>query len=332
MLLRAANPDDRPAIIQLLRQSLGESSIPKSEALWVWKHELNPFGPSYVMVAEENNTLVGVRAFMQWEWRRDGKIYKSVRAVDTATHPDYQGKGIFKKLTLEQAAICEAQGVQFIFNTPNLQSRPGYLKMGWVQQGRMPLKIKLLRPLSMGWAKLFDKQKFPGSTIDPTPFQKWTNDVLGLPDRYTSVTTCLSTVVSAQYISWRYANNPLFSYNYFTDNQYFLLIGRIKNHAYTRELRLVDFVLLDPAADKRYLNSYIQQAVLRYCNKEQIGFISFSGRQYRENRHCFKWMGYLPVRALGPVITLRDLNMKDKFHHLLRIQNWCYSIGDLELF
>ncbi len=35
MLVRPATPDDRPAIIELLRQSLGESSIPKSEALLV---------------------------------------------------------------------------------------------------------------------------------------------------------------------------------------------------------------------------------------------------------------------------------------------------------
>jgi hypothetical protein len=54
--------------------------------------------------------------------------------------------------------------------------------------------------------------------------------------------------------------------------------------------------------------------------------------QYRTFRAYFAWMGWLPVRALGPVITLRDLNMKDTFHHLLNTRNWCYSIGDLELF
>jgi hypothetical protein len=43
-------------------------------------------------------------------------------------------------------------------------------------------------------------------------------------------------------------------------------------------------------------------------------------------------MGIIPVRAMGPSITLRDLNMNEKFQELLEIKNWAYSLGDLELF
>ena len=98
MIIRPATYDDTPAIIELLKKSLGESMIPKSAALWSWKHEQNPFGPSFVLLAEENNELIGVRAFMQWQWVWNDKIYRAIRAVDTATHPKHQGRGIFKKL------------------------------------------------------------------------------------------------------------------------------------------------------------------------------------------------------------------------------------------
>jgi hypothetical protein len=40
-------------MIGLLKKSLGEGLIPKSEALWNWKHEQNPFGASFVLLAEE---------------------------------------------------------------------------------------------------------------------------------------------------------------------------------------------------------------------------------------------------------------------------------------
>ena len=119
MNIRAGIPEDTNSIIELLKKSLGESTIPKSEALWNWKHIKNPFGKSYILLAEENSELIGVRAFMQWKWLWKGKIYKTVRAVDTATHPEHQGKGVFKKLTLQQAEICKKDGVDFIFNTPN---------------------------------------------------------------------------------------------------------------------------------------------------------------------------------------------------------------------
>jgi hypothetical protein len=91
MIIRPASAKDKPAIIELLRKSLGESTIPKSEALWTWKHEENPFGNSYVLLAEENEQLIGLRAFMQWEWRSKSKSFQTIRAVDTATHPEHQG-------------------------------------------------------------------------------------------------------------------------------------------------------------------------------------------------------------------------------------------------
>jgi len=70
MTVRFATAADTEGIIDLLKDSLGESTIPKSVELWNWKHQQSPFGPSYVMVAEEEGKIIGVRAFMQWKWMR----------------------------------------------------------------------------------------------------------------------------------------------------------------------------------------------------------------------------------------------------------------------
>jgi hypothetical protein len=95
---------------------------------------------------------------------------------------------------------------------------------------------------------------------------------------------------------------------------------------------MVDFVLFNPGAKHHYLNAAIKSKVLAFCQEHTIAIISFSGQQFAANRPCFKWMGPLPVMKAGPLITLRDLNMKDNFHQLIKTRNWCYSIGDLELF
>ena len=50
---------------------------------------------------------------------------RAVRAVDTATHPDFQRRGIFRNLTTTALDELAASGVDFIFNTPNDKSRPG---------------------------------------------------------------------------------------------------------------------------------------------------------------------------------------------------------------
>ena len=332
MQLRSAVANDKPAIIDLLRKSLGESTIPKSEILWNWKHEQNPFGRSYLLLAEEDDKLVGVRAFMRWEWRWRGQVYRAIRAVDTATDPAYQGRGIFKKLTLEQIAICKNEGISFVFNTPNNQSKPGYLKMGWIEQGKLPLKFKVLRPLSMAYLRIAKKIKSAETVDHISPLADWGSDITNLVNRAVVQTDHLSTCQSPSYISWRYEKNPLFRYHYFTDHTSFLIISRLKKHSFGCELRLVEFFLLNPTFDKKNLNKEAKGQVMAYCKMNKVDFISVSGLQYSLHQDCFNWMGFIPTRPVGPSITLRDLNMKENFQELLEIKNWAYSLGDLELF
>jgi hypothetical protein len=89
---------------------------------------------------------------------------------------------------------------------------------------------------------------------------------------------------------------------------------------------------LKPDYNLKRLNVTIKKQVLDYCKKNEIDFISLSGLQYSLFNDCFKWMGLIPVRAVGPSITLKDLNMNEKFAQMLPMDNWGYSLGDLELF
>lgn len=118
---------DVSEIIQLLRTSLSENH---TEEAFLWKHFHNPFGKSYGRLACDKGKIVGVRMFMFWEFRNGQEIIKAIRPVDTITHPDYRGQGIFKKLTLEGLKECTGN-YDLVFNTPNENSLPGYIKMGW---------------------------------------------------------------------------------------------------------------------------------------------------------------------------------------------------------
>ena len=72
MTIRLAKIEDTNAIVQLLKESLGEKLLKKSTSIWNFKHHQNPFGESLVLLAEENNQIIGVRAFMKWQWQDDG--------------------------------------------------------------------------------------------------------------------------------------------------------------------------------------------------------------------------------------------------------------------
>lgn len=120
MLIRQSNSSDLLEIIQVLKQSLGESLMPKSIEFWQWKHEQNPFGKSPVLLAETEGKIVGIRAFLPWRWEGEDKEWSSLRAVDTAVLPEFQGKGIFSKLTREMLADCAKEGYH-LYSTPPIK-------------------------------------------------------------------------------------------------------------------------------------------------------------------------------------------------------------------
>ena len=94
---RRASTDDFAAILELARAALGWSD--GDAAFLEWKHRQNPFGESPMWVAEADGRVVGFRAFMRWELTTpDGDALSAARAVDTATDPEFQGRGIFAAL------------------------------------------------------------------------------------------------------------------------------------------------------------------------------------------------------------------------------------------
>ncbi len=124
-------PDDtlKADIAYLLKGAL---SHPKDLSWLEWKHEQSPFGKSKFFLAHANGQLVGVRIFMPWQFHGpSGEKVTFWRPVDTATHVDFRGQGIFKKLTLHGLKVLFPDQDFRIFNTPNSNSLPGYLKMGW---------------------------------------------------------------------------------------------------------------------------------------------------------------------------------------------------------
>jgi GNAT superfamily N-acetyltransferase len=311
MIIRPGVASDIPAIIELLKLSLGESLIPKSDTLWNWKHVANPFGKSPVLLAEEDGVIVGVRAFMRWEFSKNSETIKAHRAVDTATHPMYQGKGIFSKLTLDLVEEMKKEGVDLIFNTPNTKSTPGYLKMGWESWGKLPLKLNFHLSTS-------------GKQLPESPSWDQAEKLIQRIETRSQHSTALQTKLTPGYLAWRYRNNPLYPYQLLTDGESYLLIYRIKDGKMGREFRICDlFSLGEPSPSQlKNLKSSLHQRI----KGSGARFSSFSGLNYPTQNVLD--MGLLPVLRVGPLVTLRQ--MRDGFSPL--DQPWSWSLGDLEVF
>ena len=134
--------DDLPDVLEALTEAFGDGFDPS----WFhWKHETSPWGRSEAWVARDDRGLLGVRIMLPWQFRSEAGTLRAYRPCDTVTVPRARGRGVFSRLTREAIANLEGNGV-FIFNTPNEQSKPGYLKMGFVEWARVRQRLGIVRP------------------------------------------------------------------------------------------------------------------------------------------------------------------------------------------
>lgn len=312
MNIRQPKLEDKSKIIELLQLSLGEAKLKKTQEIWNFKHEKNPFGASPVFVAEESNTLIGVRVFMQWRWQLQNDIWVSYRAVDTATHPNYQGRGIFKTLTLKALDYIQEIGDCFVFNTPNEQSRPGYLKMGWKEVGK--IKVAIIPTFLYGLSSLFSKRKYNNAITN--------NQLQLLCDRHNkhlAEKNVLFTPKSSEYLKWRYEENPLQDYCVISSPNFYIAMY-VKKHRFFNELRVVE-TIRDFSTKETY---EINQAIVKYAFQNGCWFITTADKDL----FLFSFYG-----GYGPKLTFRPKTDSTKFiQKTLTINNWYYSLGDLELF
>jgi hypothetical protein len=313
--VRRAGIEDVPAIVALAAAALGWPLDEPNEDLFRWKHFGNPAGPSPMWVAEEQGQLVGVRVLLRWRFVLEGKAISAVRAVDTATDPAHQGRGIFRLLTMQAVDELCAEGVDFVFNTPNAQSRPGYLRMGWLEVGRISiaarpcgvgglLRMRSARASAAKWSEPFDGGVRLGDLDE---------DVLADVLEAVPAAGGLVTALDPEHLRWRYGFEPL-HYRALclgSDPREGLLIARVRRRGNAREATVCE--ILAPSSRAR-------RALLALLARR-------SGADYVVAANGALADGLVPIPRAGPVLTWRPLARPCA----PRMADWHLSLGDVEL-
>jgi hypothetical protein len=265
-----------------------------------------------VLVALDEGKLIGIRAFLRWEFIVEGKPLKACRAVDTAVHPNYQGQGIFRKLTLSLIDEIKLEGIDFIYNSPNKESLPGYVKMGWEKWGKLPLKLDF--HLTIG------KNNHP---LQPENWNK-IQDLVSKIENNKDLGFFNQTNLKKGFLKWRYSDCPLFPYYFLSDGENYLLFYRIKESQMGREVRITDLFVLNDFGKE--VKTQLHKSLKNVQKLSGARFTSFSGLAY--SKQNILNMGALPVIKVGPLITVRRLH--EEINPIEK--DWAWSLGDLEVF
>jgi GNAT superfamily N-acetyltransferase len=320
--VRAAGPADRSAVLEMLAASLGWLPHEHLDRFFAWKHDQNPFGASPGWVAVDGARVVGFRTFLRWEYQRGGEVQRAVRAVDTGTHPSYQGQGIFRRLTLHALDALEAEGVDFVFNTPNSQSRPGYLKMGWAQVGRVPTSVRMTSPgspLVMVRSRVAAQRWSTATDVGLAAHEVLADP--SLPDLLDAIAPDdrLHTRRTVSYLRWRYGFEPL-AYRAVTVSDHLtdgLAVFRLRRRGSALECALCETLV--PAGDASASRALLR-SVVRTSGADYV--IRFGGPPLDRT-------GFVRLPGQGPILTWRPFAPGQPGG---KLGDWDLSLGDVELF
>jgi GNAT superfamily N-acetyltransferase len=306
-------------VLPLLAASLGWSDDDRYRAFFEWKHRRNPFGSSPTWVALDEGRLVGFRTLLRWEFTRGDEVVTAVRAVDTATDPDHQGRGIFRRLTLRAVDELRDEGVGFVFNTPNDQSRPGYLKMGWVVVGRPE---PAMRPLAARAPYRMATARVPASRwSEPTDAGEAAAAVVanGLEGLLAALAPGdrLRTHRTPAFLAWRYGSDVL-PYRAVGDADG-VAFFRLRRRGPALEAVLGD--VLVPTGDHRRARALVAE-VCRQARRAGADYVLRLGQPTRATQ------GFLALPGQGPVLTWRGLTATER----PSLSGFALTMGDIELF
>ena len=112
--------------------ALFESVFQKKRSLieWQWKFETLSSHFPIIIVAEEDNQIVGHAACLLFEGVNvDGSPILIGERVDIMVHPNYQGRGIYQQIVKELMEESERQNVAYLYGFPAEKAKNIFIKM-----------------------------------------------------------------------------------------------------------------------------------------------------------------------------------------------------------
>jgi hypothetical protein len=105
------------------------SRLPKFELSSLdWLYTQNPDGPAVGFDAIVDSELAAHYVCVPTTIRLNGVLERALLSLNTATHPKYQGKGLFTKLATMTYRLAAEQGYKSVFGVANANSTPGFVR------------------------------------------------------------------------------------------------------------------------------------------------------------------------------------------------------------
>jgi len=320
--LRRYRGGDETAIVALLKSAFREWH---SLNYWLWMYKKNPAGKPIIWIAHKGKTIIGHHAMIPVRMKVANKNLTVSQGVNAATHPPYQGQGVFSSI----AARCIHDAC--IHNIP--------LTFGFSRKGIEPIlkkhahrvhicfmvsmvKALNLRPLLARYAPsdiLIQPANFLLRNLarsESVSVQEKKDLEIQRISRFDGRVTRFWNAISRnfqiivirdqEYLNWRYADNPEGNYVIFVASQNERILGYCvlkEDHRGDRALgHIVD--ILGFQNGKRIVSCLVQTAV-EYFRKRDVDLVLCMISETNPYKAAFTEAGFVqsPFRRMTLTCT-----------------------------
>lgn len=123
--LRDFTPADLPALRDLW---VAVNGAARSEQYDSWRFLDTPLGPMWTSLAMDGDRCAGSYTLAPTRMNIGGEAVLGAQSLDTMTHPEFRGQGLFVRLANHCYARAAAQGCEMVYGFPNENSHPGFIR------------------------------------------------------------------------------------------------------------------------------------------------------------------------------------------------------------
>lgn len=159
------------------------------ESIVIRRYVDNPYDDLYMCVAMDQGKIVSNYAVSPTLIEYKGTKYRSALSLNTMTHPEYMGQGIFVKLASALYAKLKEDGYKLVYGCPNfISNRPLCNRLNWVDIYEHPTMEYVLEK--------------------DIPFDVEKISVVSAKELSLDEDSIIRVAKESDYMEWRYTNHP----------------------------------------------------------------------------------------------------------------------------
>lgn len=126
-----------------------------------WLYASNPDGPVVGYDAYDGDRLAAHYVCVPVSLSLFGQAVRGLLSLNTATHPDYQGKGLFTTLAAKTYDYAAERGYTAVYGVANANSTPGFIrKLGFDLVAPLQARIGIGASFTAEWDKAESTAQF----------------------------------------------------------------------------------------------------------------------------------------------------------------------------